>query len=77
MLDPLELEPAPECWELSPGPLEEQPVLTVTKPSLQPHHLPTPYLVTAFNKPLTGTASLSTGSSLGFSGAVSTLSFGL
>jgi hypothetical protein len=24
------------CWELSPGPLEEQPVLLTTEPSLQP-----------------------------------------
>jgi hypothetical protein len=23
------------CWELNPGPLEEQPVLSVTQPSLQ------------------------------------------
>jgi hypothetical protein len=24
------------CWELNPVPLEEQPVLSTTKPSLQP-----------------------------------------
>jgi len=24
------------CWELNPGPLEEQPVLITTEPSLQP-----------------------------------------
>jgi hypothetical protein len=24
------------CWELNPGPLEEQPVLLTTEPSLQP-----------------------------------------
>ena len=26
-----------ECWELNPGPLEEQSVLLTTEPSLQPH----------------------------------------
>ena len=25
------------CWELNPGPLEEQPVLVTTEPSLQPN----------------------------------------
>ena len=25
------------CWELNPGPLEEQSVLLTTEPSLQPH----------------------------------------
>jgi hypothetical protein len=25
-----------ECWELNQGPLEEQPVLLTTEPSLQP-----------------------------------------
>lgn len=24
------------CWELKPGPLEEQPLLLTTEPSLQP-----------------------------------------
>jgi hypothetical protein len=28
-----------ECWELNPYPLEEQPMLLVIKPSLQPHLL--------------------------------------
>jgi len=27
------------CWELKPGPLEEQPVLLTSEPSLQPPHL--------------------------------------
>jgi hypothetical protein len=27
------------CWELNPGPLEEQPVLLTTEPSLQFHVL--------------------------------------
>jgi cbb3-type cytochrome oxidase subunit 3 len=26
------------CWELNSGPLEEQPVLLTTEPSLQPNH---------------------------------------
>ena len=26
------------CWELNPGSLEEQPVLVITEPSLQPLH---------------------------------------
>jgi len=29
-------EPPHGCWELNPGPLEEQPVLLTTDPSLQP-----------------------------------------
>jgi len=29
-------EPPCGCWELNPGPLEEQPVLLTDKPSLQP-----------------------------------------
>jgi hypothetical protein len=31
-----------ECWELNPGPLEEQPVLLITESSLQPHRIWTP-----------------------------------
>jgi hypothetical protein len=27
------------CWELNPGPLEEQPVLSTAEPSLQPQAL--------------------------------------
>jgi hypothetical protein len=30
------------CWELNPGPLEEQPVLLSAEPSLQPLILTTP-----------------------------------
>jgi hypothetical protein len=30
-------EPPCGCWELNPGPLEEQPVLLTPEPSLQPH----------------------------------------
>ena len=26
------------CWELSPGPLDQQPVLLTTEPSLQPRN---------------------------------------
>jgi hypothetical protein len=34
-LDPLELElEVCECWELNSGPLQEQPVLLIAKPSL-------------------------------------------
>jgi hypothetical protein len=39
--DPLEKvftvsgEPSWRCWELNPGPLEEQPVLLTAEPSLQ------------------------------------------
>jgi hypothetical protein len=29
-------EPPYECWESIPGPLQEQPVLLTTEPSLQP-----------------------------------------
>ena len=29
-------EPPCGCWELNPGPLEEQPVLLTAEPSLQP-----------------------------------------
>ena len=29
--------PRSGCWELNPNPLEEQPVLSTTEPSLQPH----------------------------------------
>ena len=29
-------EPLRGCWELNSGPLEEQPVLLTTEPSLQP-----------------------------------------
>jgi hypothetical protein len=31
-------EPPCGCWELNSGPLEEQPVLLTTEPSLQPQH---------------------------------------
>lgn len=34
--DPLGLELPSVCWELNPGPVEEQPVLLTTEPSLQP-----------------------------------------
>ena len=33
-------EPPGGCWELNSGPLEEQPVLLTTEPSLQPLVLP-------------------------------------
>jgi len=39
MSDLMELdscEPPCGCWELNPGPLEEQPVFLTTEPSLQP-----------------------------------------
>ncbi|EGW01477.1 E3 ubiquitin-protein ligase NEDD4 [Cricetulus griseus] len=32
-------EPPYGCWELNPGPLEEQPVLLTSEPSLQPHYV--------------------------------------
>lgn len=32
------------CWELDPGPLEEQPVLLSAEPSLQPLHLFSSYI---------------------------------
>jgi hypothetical protein len=31
-------EPPCDCWELNSGPLEEQSVLLITEPSLQPVH---------------------------------------
>lgn len=31
------------CWELNPGPLKEQPVLSIAEPSLQP---PNDYFLT-------------------------------
>jgi hypothetical protein len=30
-------EPPYRCWELNPGPLQEQQVLLAAEPSLQPH----------------------------------------
>lgn len=38
MSDPLELEPQfMSCWELNVGPLENQPVLLIVEPYLQPY----------------------------------------
>ena len=31
-------EPPCDCWELNSGPLEEQPVLLTSEPSLQPYN---------------------------------------
>ena len=30
-------EPSLGCWETNPDPLEKEPVLLITEPSLQPH----------------------------------------
>jgi hypothetical protein len=36
-------EPSCGCWDLNSGPLEEQPVLLTTEPSLQPFNPPPPF----------------------------------